>query len=426
MPLQTGSATANSEYDAVLKDFYEGPVREHIENKVTILRLTEKSKRMWTGRQVRWPVHLSRNEGVGARGENANLPTAGEQGYVESNIRAKFLYGRIELTGPVMAASRGDKGAFASALKQEVSGMRRDLRNDLNRQVWGVPILSGSDAGKTGVLARVATSNAANPNVTLLAVNDSFSDAPGTRYLKKNMLVAIGTPTELEGTTSVSGTIGNVVSRTVISMSAAVTIVTDDFVVRGTSTENSFDNEITGLSYIVHDSEDVDLQTIDTSTNTEFKAHRETNAVDRDLSLELMQVAIDAADEKGGEEPTLIMGHQSMRREYINLLTSDVRYAPEQLKGGFQTLTYAGGMQPIQVQFDKHAPYGKLYFIHLPDIKQYVMKDWGWADDDGAVLSRKTDKDSWEAFMCWYGNLGVERRNTHAVIENLNHSNLIF
>jgi len=424
MPLQTGGATANSEYDAVLKDFYEGPVREHIENKVTILRLTEKSKRTWSGRQVRFPLHLSRNEGVGARAEGAQLPAAGEQGYVESNIQAKFLYGRIELTGPVMAASRGDKGAFAAAMKQEVSGMRRDLRNDLNRQVWGNPVpLTGTSTvllqpGLLGVVDDAAP-----------AVNLGIdSTTGGSRYLKKNMSLTFGTiATALADMASTATTtVSSVDSRTQVTVASAVGIADNDFIARGDANGNSYKNEITGLSFIVHDETNFDLQTVDIGTNPEFAAHRETNATDRDLSLELMQVAIDAADEKGGEEPTLIMGHQSMRREYINLLTSDVRYAPEQLKGGFQTLTYAGGMQPIPIQFDKHAPYGKLYFIHLDDIKQYVMKDWAWADDDGAVLSRVTDRDSWEAFMCWYGNLGCERRNTHAVIENLNHSNLIF
>jgi len=411
----------NTAYDAVLKDFYEGPVREHIENKVTILKLTEKSKRSWNGRQVRFPLHISRNEGVGARGESHSLPAAGNQGYVNSDIEAKFLYGRITLTGPVMAASRGDKGAFAAALKQEVSGMRRDLRNDLNRQVWGVPVTTGASAGKTGILGQVNGAVGAAEEVTV--------DNPGTRYLKKNMVLAFGVHGELTGTPKDTGTVGNVTSTTALSMTANVTLDDGDFIVRGstTGTENSYDNEITGLSYIVHDSDDVNLQTVVTTSNPEFTAHREENSgIGRDLSLELMQVAIDACDERGGEEPTLIMGHQSMRREYISLLTSDVRYAPEQLKGGFQTLTYAGGTTPIPIQFDKHAPYGKLYFIRLEDIKQYVMKDWGWADDDGAVLSRVSDKDSWEAFMCWYGNLGCERRNTHAVIEDLNHGNLLF
>ena len=37
-------ATTSTSYDAILKDFYEVPVREHIENKVTILKLTEKSR----------------------------------------------------------------------------------------------------------------------------------------------------------------------------------------------------------------------------------------------------------------------------------------------------------------------------------------------------------------------------------------------
>ena len=416
-------ATTSTSYDAILKDFYEGPVREHIENKVTILKLTEKSKRSWNGRQVRFPLHLSRNEGVGARAESANLPTAGSQGYVNSDIEAKFLYGRITLTGPVMAASRGDKGAFAAALKQEVSGMRRDLRNDLNRQVWGVPILAGAGAGATGVMAQI--------NLSASSATQTMTSNPGTRYLKNNMKVVIGNPTNTTTLSSVSDP--NAVtavnfSATQVTLSASITTLTNDFVVRGESIANSsYGNEITGLSYMVHDSENVDLQTVDVSANTEFKAHREENGgVDRDLSLELMQVAIDACDEKGGEEPSLIMGHQSMRREYINLLTSDVRYAPEQLKGGFQTLTYAGGTTPIPIQFDKHAPYGKLYFIRLEDIKQYVMKDWGWADDDGAILSRVNNQDSWEAFMCWYGNMGLERRNTHAVIEDLNHGNLLF
>ena len=422
MPQSTGGGGTNSAYDAVLKDFYEGPVREHIENKVTILRLTEKSKRQWSGRQVRWPVHLSRNEGVGARSEGGDLPASGNQGYVESNITAKFMYGRISLTGPVMAASKGDKGAFASALKQEVSGMRRDLRNDMNRQVWGVAVVSGDSAGRTGILGQVSD------DVGGPAAEEVPVDNPGTRYIKKGMALAFGDHGELTGTPKDTATVGNVTSTGALSMTSTVTLDDNDFIVRGGSgSDNSYDNEITGLSYIVHDSEDFNLQTITASTNPEFVAHREVNAAgDRDLSLELMQLAIDACDEKGGEEPTLIMGHQSMRREYINLLTSDVRYSPEQLKGGFQTLTYSGGSQPIQVQFDKHTPYGKLFFIHLPDIKQYVMKDWTWADDDGAVLSRVSDLDAWEAFMCFYGNLGCERRNTHAVIEDLNHSNTIF
>ena len=410
-----------SSFDAILKDFYEGPIRDHINNKVTVLELTEKSSRKFSGKRVVFPVHLSRNEGIGARGEGGTLPSAGEQGYQESTIQAKFLYGRISLSGVVMSASSGDKGAFAEALKQEVSGVRKDLRNDLNRQTWGIPIVAGDGAGNSGALATVT----AEEDATV-----TFSNDDGVRYLKAGMKVVVGTPG--------ASTLGTAVATSVSSVDTAnkqVTFVDDvnslvgDVVVRGEGTadgNNAYGEEITGLSTIVHDDDDIDLQNIDVSANTEFKAKRFTSDNNRDLSLELMQLAYDACDEIGGEEPEVIIGHHSMRREYINLLQADVRYSPEALKGGHQTLTYAGGTRPTTIRFDKHAPYHKLYFLRLSDIKQYVMQDWKWADKDGAILARESAKDQWEAFMCWYGNLGVEVRNTHAVIEDLNASNLIF
>lgn len=419
MPLETGSSTGNSNYDAVLKDYYEGPVRSHIQNKVTILRHVDKSKRKWNGRRVFFPLHLSRNEGVGARAENVDLPAAGKQGYVESVIEAKYLYGRIELTGPVIAASQGDKGAFATALAQEVKGMRNDLRNDTNRQVWGNPV----NGINTGIMCQLS----ANADEDAVAI---ACDNEGTRYLKKNMAVVIGSHADLNngGSAGVAATISSVDSTTAATVPAlAGDTLNNDFVVRGDARGTSYQNEITGLSFIVDDDDSIDLQSVDVSDNTEFKSSVfGASGVNRDLSLELMQLAIDACDEKGGEEPDLIMGHHSMRREYINLLTSDVRYAPEQLRGGHKTLTYAGGSEPMPIEFDKHAPYNKLWFIRSSDIKQYVQKDWGWADRDGAILSRVSSRDSWEAFMCYYGNLGCEVRNTHAVVEDLNASNLIF
>lgn len=418
-----------SSFDAILKDFYEGPIRDHINNKVTVLELTEKSSRKFSGKRVVFPVHLSRNDGIGARGEGGALPTAGEQGYQESTIQAKFLYGRISLSGVVMSASSGDKGAFAEALKQEVSGVRKDLRNDLNRQTWGIPVATGTGAGNTGVLATV-TSGAGGASVV-------FDNDDGVRYLKAGMKVVVGSaqasslgtaagpdnPAKVLTVNSV-----NAATKTVV-FSADATTAADEVVVRGegtASTANGYTNEITGLSTIVHDADLIDLQNIDVSENTEFKAKRFTSDNNRDLSLELMQLAYDACDEIGGEEPEVIIGHHSMRREYINLLQADVRYSPESLKGGHQTLTYAGGTRPTTIRFDKDAPYHKLYFLRLSDIKQYVMQDWKWADKDGAILARESGLDQWEAFMCWYGNLGVEVRNTHAVIEDLNASNLIF
>jgi len=422
-----GTVAGGSDFDVVLKEYYEGPVREHLNNSIPILKYVEKSKRKWNGRRVVFPVHLRRNHGVGARGETGTLPTAGRQEYVESRIKSKFLYGRIELTGVVIAASQGDKGSFASALRTEVEGMRRDLRVDMNRQVWGNS-LSGA-AGKTAILAQIKDSDVAIDTVAGSDVEVTV-DNPGSRYLKKGMLLNAGTTGDLIAAvkpikvTKVNSTTSINVQRQ--ASSGTVDLDNDDFLVRGDENGNSFDSEITGLGFMVSDSDD-DLQEVDTGDNPEWKANVLSNSgTNRPLSLELMQLAIDTTDEVAGAEPNLVMGHHSIRREYINLLTSDVRYSPEQLKGGFQKLTYAGGTNPMPIEFDRMAPYNKLFFLNTNDIKLYTMKDWAWADRDGSSFSRKSNSDSWEAFMCWYGNMGLERRFSQTLLDDIEVSNLIF
>ena len=427
-----GTVGGNSDFDVVLKEYYEGPVREHLNNSIPILKYVEKSKRKWNGRRVVFPVHLRRNHGVGARGETGTLPTAGRQEYAESRIKSKFMYGRIELPGVVIAASQGDKGSFASALRTEVEGLRRDLKVDFNRQVWGNSIkstaLGGLDsaAGNTGIVALVASASHGGGTTTFTV------DSPGTRYIKAGAQLAIGTEAELTDSNFPTGcqtvTVASVPSTTTFTVSGDVTanIVANDLICLGDSSDNSFDKEITGLSFMVDDADD-SLQEVNTANFPEWKANvLDNSGTNRPLSLELMQLAIDTADEVAGSEPNLIMGHHSIRREYINLLTSDVRYSPEQLRGGFQKLTYAGGTNPMPIEFDRMAPYNKLFFLNTKDIKLYTMKDWSWADRDGSTFSRKANSDSWEAFMCWYGNLGLERRFSQTLLDDIEVSNLIF
>tara|TARA_Y100001963_G_scaffold131452_1_gene188846 strand:+ start:838 stop:2124 length:1287 start_codon:yes stop_codon:yes gene_type:complete len=423
-----GNPTTRTDFDVVLKEYYEGPVREHLNNKVPLLQYVEKSKRKFSGRRVVFPIHTARNSGVGGRGESGSLPTAGKQSYAESRISSKFLYGRIQLTGAVIAASTGDKGAFASAMRTEVEGMRRDLRVDLNRQVWGNLVAdanaSGNVGGETGILAVTSNAQAGGGGTTVNV------DNPGTRYIKKGMSVSIGTVAGNTFTATSTDTVASVTNRTSFELTNNKTWAADDVVVLGDANGNSFANEITGLSFIVSESTEFNLQNISASDEDVWKSEVLTNpagaGTNRPLSLELMQLSIDTADEISGAEPNLVMGHHSLRREYINLLTSDVRYAPEQLKGGFQKLTYAGGAKPMPIEFDRHAPYNKLFFVNTGDLKLYTMQDWKWADRDGSVMNRVSGADSWEAFMCFYGNLGCERRNSHVLLDDIEVSNLIF
>ena len=238
------------------------------------------------------------------------------------------------------------------------------------------------------------------------------------------MLLNFGTVGELAAASSSVSvkpfTVTEVLSATQFnvknSSGGSLTVDNDDFASRGDATGNSFDQEVTGLEFIVSGGDD-NFQDIDTGVNPEWKSNTldgPGGGATRPLSLELMQLAIDNTDEVAGEEPNLIIAHHSARREYINLLTSDVRYSPEQLKGGFQKLTYAGGMSPMTFEFDRYAPYNKIYFLNTDYIQQYVLKD------------RVANKDAWESFMHYYGNLGCDRRNAQTVVNDVAVSNTIF
>jgi len=242
---QKGSFGDGTDFDLVLKDYYEGPVREHLNNKIPLLKYIEKSKRKWTGRKIVFPIHNGRNFGVGGRGETGTLPTASAQAYVESQIFSKFLYGRIEISGPVIAASQGDRGSFASALRTEIEGMRRDLRVDFNRQCFG-NIIAATDDNKetTGLLAKCAagvTVPTAGPSTASVTFN-----SPGTRYLKKGMRLNFGTVTGVgagELTAAVKPlTVDSVTNTTTVVLKnnsgGDITVDTADIAVLGDSSAN--------------------------------------------------------------------------------------------------------------------------------------------------------------------------------------------
>src|SRR3990167_7658991 len=157
-------------FDAVLKEFYEGTIRDILNSKTFLLNRVKKDSKSWSGRRVVYPVNTGRNEGIGARSENETLPTAQLQEYTEVRITPRYMYGRFEVTGPLMASSNGN--AFAQAVASEMKGLTRDVKNDINRQLFN----DGS-----GVLAQI---NATQNNTRNINV-----DNPGTRFLKKSMVV---------------------------------------------------------------------------------------------------------------------------------------------------------------------------------------------------------------------------------------------
>ncbi len=67
------------------------------------------------------------------------------------------------------------------------------------------------------------------------------------------------------------------------------------------------------------------------------------NGLRPELSIDLMLQACDATRTRSGARGSRMFMGLGQRRKYANLLLPDVRFAPAVLKGGYETLTFAGG-----------------------------------------------------------------------------------
>jgi hypothetical protein len=121
-------------FGPMLKEFYQGPVAEQINNRVWIREYFQKKSKGWSGKQMVMPIHVGRNSGVGFQGEMPGaLPTAGQQQYRDLRINSHSSYGRFQVSGLAMdTATKAGVGAFAGVMSEEMDRLVRDIANNEN------------------------------------------------------------------------------------------------------------------------------------------------------------------------------------------------------------------------------------------------------------------------------------------------------
>ena len=134
----TATVTGTATFGPMLKEFYQGPVAEQINNRVWMREYFQKKSKGWSGSRMVIPVHVTRNDGVGFAGEatavgGGALPTAGSQGYRDLIVESRNSYGRFQVTGQAMdTATSGGSGAFAGVMSEEMDRLVRDISNNEN------------------------------------------------------------------------------------------------------------------------------------------------------------------------------------------------------------------------------------------------------------------------------------------------------
>lgn len=385
----------------ILKDFYLPPVVEQLNNRVLLLQRLESRDQELFGNQAVVPLHTSRSSGVGARGEGGTLPTAGNQTYAKAVYDLKYLYGTLQVTGPSMAKTASEAGAFLQALKSEIDGLQNDLKKDVARQTWGTG---------DSIIATCGTTTAST--TVTLASDEQLRK--GQLYI--NMLVDIGTLAA--PTTVVAGakiTDFSIANKT-ITIDSSVTTSSSHFVFRaGAAAASSVSYEIAGVQKIIPTSAANSFGGIDATAAGNGYWDSNRLASGGSLSIANMQQAWNTVQFKGGNVSAMYTTY-GIQRQYYQLLQSQVRYTePTTIKGGFSTLDFMG--QPLIADLD--AVFGNLYFCDEQHIKVFSNRDWHFLDEDGHMLKWVVGQDAWQAALARYLNLGADRRNTQLVMTGI-------
>lgn len=385
-------------YDAVLKEVYGPQIEAQLVSASLLLqRLQRKGEESLSGREFVIPIHVSRNVGIAARGEEDDLPEAGAQGYRVIRFEPRMLAGSIQLTEKVIQATRNDTGAFVRALRNEIDGLIRDWRVDVNRQLYG--------DGK-GLLATVTGGDAENADnsfvvdrVKYLQVGqriDLLVKSNGTAVVTNRKITAIDPETN---TVTVDG--------------AAFTDTVDGTV--GVYDYGAYDKELHGFGVIFDD--EAALHGLSPADEPLWAANVFDNGgTPRAISELLLQEAWDKTEEMSGQQPDMIITTYGVRRAYQDLLVSLKRFVqPMQLEGGYTALEYNG--KPFVV--DRDCPPNTIFLPVFDYLAIYQYSDPGWLERDGAVLKQVPNKAAWRAYYVWFADLATSRRNAQTVIKDV-------
>lgn len=415
-------------FDAMLKEHYMDKVPELVNQKIAVSEhFTKRSGAEFSadGRQVTYPMHVGRNSGVGAIGERGKLPTAGAQQYVSVSIPFRFNYGRIEITAQAMKQSMTSKGAFRKAIDEEITRAGKDVGREKNRQLWGFGQGTLALCNEPGRLPA-----APSATVVLDAPGGVAGAANGTRFIRKGDILAFITGGNIEA----YGVVSSVDSSTQITLTAAVGITDNAKVVRCSTTtapvliDCAYNNEPMGILGMIDNGTYVGTYMgVSRTTYPILNANVSAASVfdaSSNLTLNGIQAMFDMADQVGNGTIKTMWAHHSVRREYLNLLTSFRRYNDEKAKspdGGFKgsaleaEITFSE--KPLKV--DRDCPYGILFGIDDSSMFRYVLAEGEWADDDGKILLRVAGQDAYEARFRVFDNYMCDRPNTCFAITGL-------
>lgn len=391
----------------VLKDMYLPKVRYQLNDEAspTYAQIQSHSQNV-EGESVKGSAHTGRNPSSGSRAEYGDLPTIGRQSYTKFTSDLSYHYGRAGFTGQTIRRARTDVGAFVNATQNELNRLAVDLDLMMNRQLF-------NDA--EGYLIRPSGNHTSNVIPVAGATREQY------------LSLVIGMELDI-GPAGDSKTIGDgvvltAVDRTneTITVTGTLGTITTSHYIRSHDTYDDTNNrtiESTGLKEMISSGDT--LFGINGASVLPWNSYVNTNATNRTPTEVLFETAMDEIAIESGAMTDLAVAPHDVCRNYAAQLQGQKRYIDNvELKGGYSALPISSGQRSIGLLADRFSPGNTALLLHTPDLVHNRASDWEWMDEDGAVLSRISGKDAYEATMFCYEELTLSRRNAHAKIEKL-------
>lgn len=356
----------------------------------------------FVGNEFRIPLKAQRNQAVGFRSENEQLPAPGASKYTYLTEPMRYQYGLFNITGQLMKASESNEGAFKSAFKQEMEDTILTTKIDLNRAAWG----DGS-----GKFADVRTTNASASATVDVSSTINFRGGEILDVVQANGTVA--------GAALTVTAVDRVNRQITVSPNAPAVTAGTHFFVRASSDSttgtpnNSQNKEIQGIASIV--SASGTLHGVNPATYPFWKSYEKN--VGGAISDSVLRDAKDGVGFESGVDldsgvDYALISDRGIRRRYADTLLSVKRFNDAQsvkLHGGFTALMF--DENPWFV--DDQSPIGQVVGLSLKDMFWAQLSDWEWMEEDGRVLKWESRKDRYVAVLFKYSQLGTTRRNAH-------------
>lgn len=341
------------------------------------------------------------NESIGAINETENFRTIDNENYAQWKVAPKVLVGPIQFSGLVAAAAEGNEESFVSVVVDALDRAKERLLKDENRQFYGM-----------------GTGHLCSPNANVASNLTSFT-VDTTQYLRENMVIDgyAGATLTMSGNRIIAvDHVNNIVYFT-SSIGAALT-TGNDFVKQNirASSPAADGKEMMGLRGIVDDGTDVTtFQNLSVSGYFLWQSRR-INAASANLTSDLLQRLIDDVAVLCGEEPDKLIMHRRQRRQYLNIVVPQKRYADGDMDTGFKKLSFNG----MELWLDYDCQIDTVYAIQLDKIRKFELEGLGMGKHDGSdTFLRLVNADQFQAYWRHYCNFGTSQRNAHGKIVSL-------